>query len=328
MSNIGWISLSRSIQDHWLSKEKRSYSKFEAWIDILLSANHMDNKFMLGNEVITLKRGSFITSELKLMSKWGWSKSKVRAFLSLLQKENMVKISPDSKKTTLTVVKYEDYQPSKTKEKPVKNQSKTDLRPLSDTNNNDNNLNNENKLTPISPELDFSKFDSPDAKQYWDMWIKYRKDEEIRGFKSIDTEQIAVNSLVKLADGSSRIAKLIIEQSISSRYQGLFKLKYTPVDSDDESFDWDKFRSFITDLFGREFNPVSDEDRRKIKDRMNEGWTKEDVQNAIISVKNDPFHIENNYRYVTPGYFGVEKTLQMHATKKIDKEVKFKAAWE
>jgi hypothetical protein len=41
----------------------------------------------MGNEVLNVQRGSFITSELKLMDRWGWSKSKVRAFLKLLEKE-------------------------------------------------------------------------------------------------------------------------------------------------------------------------------------------------------------------------------------------------
>ena len=98
--DLGWISLHRQLSDHWLWKEKRVFSKAEAWIDILLIANHKDNKTLLGNELITVKRGSFITSEIKLMSRWNWSKSKVRAFLSLLQDEKMIEKISDNKKTT------------------------------------------------------------------------------------------------------------------------------------------------------------------------------------------------------------------------------------
>lgn len=55
MSNKGWISLHRSVTDHWLFDEDRKFSKFEAWIDLLLMVNHTDKKMMLGNELITIK---------------------------------------------------------------------------------------------------------------------------------------------------------------------------------------------------------------------------------------------------------------------------------
>jgi len=127
-----------------LFTEKRVFSKFEAWIDILLMANHADNRFMLGNELIEIKKGQFITSELKLMHNWNWSKSKVRAFLSLLQKDSMIVLTSDKKKTTLTIVKYSDYQVSETTKEPQEDHKKTTKRPQKDTNKNDNNLNNDN----------------------------------------------------------------------------------------------------------------------------------------------------------------------------------------
>lgn len=140
----GWIKVHRQIKEHYLFKEKRVFSKFEAWIDILLMANHADNRFMLGNELIEIKKGQFITSELKLMHNWNWSKSKVRAFLSLLQKDSMIVLTSDKKKTTLTIVKYSDYQVSETTKEPQEDHKKTTKRPQKDTNKNDNNLKNDN----------------------------------------------------------------------------------------------------------------------------------------------------------------------------------------
>ena len=94
-----WISLHREIQKHWLWADK-PFSKGQAWIDMLLLANHSDNKFLLGNELIEIKEGSFVTSELKLMERWGWGKSKTRAFLDLLQSDSMIVKKTDHKKTT------------------------------------------------------------------------------------------------------------------------------------------------------------------------------------------------------------------------------------
>lgn len=92
-----------------------------------MMANHEDRKILLGNELIEIKRGSFITSELKLMNRWGWSKTKVRNFLELLESDNMVIKKADTKKTTLTIVNYNDYQDTGTTEEPEKDQEETTI---------------------------------------------------------------------------------------------------------------------------------------------------------------------------------------------------------
>ena len=140
----GWISLSRGIQDCYLWQEK-PYSRGQAWVDLILLANHKDAKVILGNELIDVKRGSFITSELKLMAKWGWGKEKLRAFLKILEADNMIVKKSDHKKTTITIVNYSVYQDKQTTDRPIADHEQTTSRPSADTNNNDNNDNNDNK---------------------------------------------------------------------------------------------------------------------------------------------------------------------------------------
>ena len=113
----GWIHLHRSLIDHWLWQEK-PFSRGQAWIDLLFQANHSDNKFLLGNELITLERGEFVTSELKLMERWGWGKTKVRAFLNLLQIDNMIVKKTNHKRTAIKIVNYSKYNDYETTEKP------------------------------------------------------------------------------------------------------------------------------------------------------------------------------------------------------------------
>ena len=84
----GWISVSRKLTEHWVWDDK-PFSKGQAWLDLIMMANHKDNKVPLGGEIIMVSRGSFITSELKLIDRWGWSKSKVRLFLKQLQNKNI-----------------------------------------------------------------------------------------------------------------------------------------------------------------------------------------------------------------------------------------------
>lgn len=154
----GWISLHRSIQEHWLWQEK-PFSKGQAWLDLLLSANHQDKKILLGNELISVKRGSFIISQKKLMERWGWGSEKTRAFLKLLDSDGMIKFQPDKKKTTIIILNYDRYQKQNglnadipTDSENMQNDNRTqtecnqnDSRTSAETNNNDNNVNNVNK---------------------------------------------------------------------------------------------------------------------------------------------------------------------------------------
>jgi uncharacterized phage protein (TIGR02220 family) len=141
----GWIPVHRQLQEHWLWADK-PFSKGQAWIDILLLAHHDDKKFLLGNELVEVKSGSFITSELKLMERWGWGKEKTRNFLSLLQKDGMITKKSDRKKTTIIVENYSVYALYETTVRPQTDHKQTTARPQADcepyTNNNDNNDNN------------------------------------------------------------------------------------------------------------------------------------------------------------------------------------------
>lgn len=141
----GWGKIHRSILDHWLWSDK-PFSKGQAWIDIIMLANHAEKKVVLGNDLVNVERGSLITSELKLSDRWGWSKTKVRSFLDLLQNDNMIIKISDRKKTTINVVNYGIYQDIKTTEKPQKNCENTAKEPQKNTNKNDKNNKNDKKV--------------------------------------------------------------------------------------------------------------------------------------------------------------------------------------
>lgn len=150
----GYISLYRSIQEHWLWKSK-PFSRGQAFIDLVLSANHADDKVAVGNEIIEVKRGSFITSQKKLAGQWGWSRTKVKSFLDLLESDNMIEQKSDTKKTYLTISNYAVFQDlgnsKKTSKEHQKNIKKTSNEHQKNTNNNDNNVNNENNGNNIPP---------------------------------------------------------------------------------------------------------------------------------------------------------------------------------
>lgn len=124
----GWVKIQRDISDHWLWQDK-PFSKGQAFIDLILMANHSDKKMLFGNEIEVVKRGSVVTSELKLMERWGWSKAKVRRFLSMIEEESMIEMKKDRKKTTINIVNYSKIQDTQTTERPQKDCEETANRP-------------------------------------------------------------------------------------------------------------------------------------------------------------------------------------------------------
>lgn len=68
-------------------------------------------------------------------------------------------------------------------------------------------------------------FLSEEWKELWQGWIEYKKEEHRDKFKSKNTEQVALNHLVKISYSNIDIAKEIVNYSIANKYKGLFELK-------------------------------------------------------------------------------------------------------
>lgn len=109
MSSKGWIKLHRSIQDDWVWDDK-PFSYGQAWIDILLMANHKDRNILFNKELIEVKAGQFITSVRKLSDKWGWGHEKTLRYLRMLEQDGKINRDSDNNRTLLSVVKYSDFQ--------------------------------------------------------------------------------------------------------------------------------------------------------------------------------------------------------------------------
>ena len=193
----GWIKLYRQGRRNPLFREKRKFSKFEAWVDMLLEANHCDKEVLLGNELITVSRGSFVTSEQKLANKWGWSRTKIRSFLKLLSNEGdpMIVKKSDSKKTTITIVNYDIYQDTETAKKHQKDNEKTSKKHQKNTTKNVKNVKNDNNKDNYTCDFeDFwkaypRKIDKKRAFKFWNARLKEKHNPENMIFAAINYAQ-------------------------------------------------------------------------------------------------------------------------------------------
>lgn len=106
----GWISVHRKILDNPIVSMGKVNSRFEAWIWLLLRATYSKQKVVLGSDIYYLKTGEILTSQLKLCKTFKWGNSKLRTFLTLLEKDKMIKVKTNHKLTMITILNFDDLQ--------------------------------------------------------------------------------------------------------------------------------------------------------------------------------------------------------------------------
>ena len=189
----GWISLYRSIQNHWIFSNN---DWFKWWIIMLFEVNHLDNRWAVGYDVYNIKRGQSTNSYRTWAKLFGCSTKTVFKFFELLEKDEMISkktIGKGKRSTTLiTIENYGQYQSVK---KHKVNTTETQSKHNRDTNNNGNNDNNDNNKHIPDFEV-FKKYakekkkniDIPSLKLKYDSWIengwKNGNDKAIKNWKT------------------------------------------------------------------------------------------------------------------------------------------------
>lgn len=133
----GWISLHRSICDNpmWLNEP---FTKGQAWVDLLMLANHKDTVIYKRGIKIIIKRGEVGWSEEALAARWRWSRGKVRRYKTDLETVQQIVQQNNKTLSRILIVNYEKYQQNGTTN--------------STNDNNVNNINN-NSETKVSQSV-------------------------------------------------------------------------------------------------------------------------------------------------------------------------------
>jgi hypothetical protein len=153
----GFIKLSRSINKHWIWQDAE---KLKWWIDILIEVNHTDREVLIGERVITCKRGQSLYSLETWAKRWRVDKSKVRRFLELLKKENMIVTENVQKTTHLTVCNYASYNDKQHDSETKVKRKRNDSEPI---------------LTPTKEGEELEKKDKKEKNSFDDFWGLYDK---------------------------------------------------------------------------------------------------------------------------------------------------------
>ena len=108
----GWVLIHRQIADNDYLWQDKPFSRGQAWIDLIMTAEIADTYSQ--RYQVTIRRGQQIVTIRYLAERWGWSKSKVFDFLNSLKSAAMANIEADTKRTVLTIANYDKYQNAQT----------------------------------------------------------------------------------------------------------------------------------------------------------------------------------------------------------------------
>ena len=206
----GWISVHRKILRNPLVKFSSNYSYAEAWLWLLLRATYTNQKVVLGADIYHLKAGEIITSQKKLRLQFGWGTSRLKTFLKLYKKDNMIDVKTNKKLTMITIINFSDLQKKRDTNEPQPNHNQSHI------NKDINKVNKEplsvrfekfkekckDELPNEHPEYDnfvnwFSAYNDGGSKMHWEKqktfnlkmrwatWVKKSKNPETKK-KSLD----------------------------------------------------------------------------------------------------------------------------------------------
>lgn len=109
----GWIKLYRCIQDNPFWRDE-PFTRGQAWIDLLLIANHQDGIIRRRGIKVFVKRGEVAWSYRALADRWRWSIGKVQRFVNELKGDEQIHFRTDTEKVSVTtlivITNFEKYQ--------------------------------------------------------------------------------------------------------------------------------------------------------------------------------------------------------------------------
>lgn len=143
----GWIKLHRKIEqnDLWLSEP---FTKGQAWVDIILLANHKRQVLFKRGIKVVINRGEVGWSEDALAHRWKWSRGKVRRFLKYLKTVQQIEQQKSHTLSRIIILNYDSYQENGT----------TDGTTDGTINKNVKNVKNISEQSSVNTPMPFNKF--------------------------------------------------------------------------------------------------------------------------------------------------------------------------
>lgn len=154
-------------------------------------------------------------------------------------------------------------------------------------------------------------------------------------YKMYDNQEITLDEAIEMMNNniatqsppdSHPIAKLSLPDKKSVANQSLEvadkiredKIKEDKIKEDKNinshsPINWESFLKFYNDTFGKKVRGINDVTKKKFLKLLKDGYTKEDILKAMVTVKNDEFAKSKKYGYCIPLYFTRPDVIDRYA---------------
>ena len=142
----GWVKLHRQLIDNPIFKNDKL---FRVFMYCILKASHSEHDQLVGDVIVKVKSGQFVTGRKAISSDNGLTEQNERTALSKLEKLNILTSKPTNKFSLISITNWGKYQQDNqqvTSSQPTSNQQVT-------TNKNGKNGENEKKTNFSKPSL-------------------------------------------------------------------------------------------------------------------------------------------------------------------------------
>jgi len=231
--NDGWIKLWRSSQDSEMYFSEK-FTKWQAWMDLLILANHKDSTIFIRGIEVQVKTGQVARAEGTLAKRWRWSRDKVRRFISILQTRQQIRQQKTPAINLIEIINYEEYQQQTIHQTIQQKNNKQDNK--QDTYKKEKNVKNVKKeTTKVVTEFENSEKAEYGKKDINKMLEAVKEKVGCTGFKEpVKWQRIYGNHLVNLMNKLSvkefaRRVDIILKDDFHRRNCGSLKYLYNQI---------------------------------------------------------------------------------------------------
>ena len=203
----GYIQLHRKLLDSAVFQNEKLLKLF---IHCLLKASYKERETLIGDSIVQLEQGQFVTGRKALARDLNLSEQQVRTLISKLEKLKILHTKSTNKYSVVTVMNWEVYQnptSSSTNNQPATNQQST-------TNNK---VNKDNKVNKFSFKNELIALGVEES--IADDWLTVRKK------KRASNTQTALNGLINQIEKTSLSTNEVIKLCVENSWSG-FKADY------------------------------------------------------------------------------------------------------
>ena len=208
----GYIQLHRKLLDSAVFQNEKLLKLF---IHCLLKASYKERETLIGDSIVQLEQGQFVTGRKALARDLNLSEQQVRTLISKLEKLKILHTKSTNKYSVVTVMNWEVYQnptSSSTNNQPATNQQSTTNNKVN-KDNKDNKFSFKNELIGLGVEESIA-----------DDFLTVRKK------KRASNTQTALNGLINQIEKTSLSTNEVIKLCVENSWSG-FKADYIKEDA-------------------------------------------------------------------------------------------------